>query len=93
MERFSLAGDFPPALEADWLALVGKALGEAPFEALRTGLHEGLKTEPLYTRSNARPPLSSSRGWHIVQPLTADAGQHADNLQAIAPISSISARD
>ena len=82
MERFSLAGDFPPALEADWLALVGKALGEAPFEALRTGLHEGLKTEPLYTRSNARPPLSSSRGWHIVQPLTADAGQHADDLQA-----------
>lgn len=82
MDRFSLAGDFPPAPEAEWLALVGKALNGAPFEALRTELHEGLKTEPLYTRLQGRPPLSASRGWHILQPLTADAAQLADDLKA-----------
>jgi methylmalonyl-CoA mutase len=81
MENFSLAAGFPPASEAEWLALVGKALGGAPFETLRTGLHEGLKTEPLYTRAPRRPPLSGSRGWHIVQPLTHDEAQLAGDLK------------
>ncbi|MGO9170863.1 MAG: methylmalonyl-CoA mutase family protein [Rhodomicrobium sp.] len=81
MDRLSLAAGFPPASEAEWLALAGKALGNAPFDALRTELHEGLKTEPLYTRAPQRPPLSGSRGWSIVQPLTADEAQLAGDLQ------------
>jgi methylmalonyl-CoA mutase len=70
MDDFSLAGDFPPAPEAEWLTLVGKALGGAPFSALQTALHEGFKTEPLYTQGPRRPPLSGTHGWHAIQPLT-----------------------
>ena len=81
MDHFSLAGDFPPASEAEWLALVGKALNNAPFDALRTALHEGLETEPLYTRAPQRQPLLGSRGWLVVQPLTQDEAQRADDLQ------------
>ena len=80
MEHISLAAGFPPASEAEWLALVGKALGSAPFNTLRTKLHEGLITEPLYTQGTRRPPLSSSRGWHVVQPLTGSGAQLADDL-------------
>ncbi|MGO9986684.1 MAG: methylmalonyl-CoA mutase family protein [Rhodomicrobium sp.] len=82
MENLSLAAGFPPASEAEWLALVGKALGNVPFDALRTELHEGIKTEPLYTRAPQRPPLSGSRGWSIVQPLTADQARLASELQS-----------
>src|SRR5262245_58587125 len=70
MDDFSLAGDFPPAPEAEWLALVDKALGGAPFNVLQTALHEGFKTEPLYTQGPQRPPLSGTRGWRAIQPLT-----------------------
>ncbi len=80
MDHFSLAAGFPPASETEWLALVGKALNNAPFETLRTDLHEGLKTEPLYTQARRRPPLPGSRGWHVVQPLTGSGAQLADDL-------------
>ncbi len=80
MDHFSLAAGFPPASEAEWLSLVGKALGNAPFETLRTGLHEGLATEPLYTEAQRRPPLFSSRGWQVVQPLSGSEAQLGDEL-------------
>lgn len=70
MDDFSLAGDFPAAPEAEWLAAVRKALGGAPFSVLQTALHEGFKTEPLYTQGPRRPPLVGSRGWYSIQPLT-----------------------
>jgi methylmalonyl-CoA mutase len=69
MDDFSLAGDFPPAPEAEWLTLLDKALGGAPFSVLQTALREGFKTEPLYTQGPQRPPLSGTRGWHAIQPL------------------------
>jgi methylmalonyl-CoA mutase len=75
MDNFSLAGDFPPAAEAEWLALVGKALGGAPFSVLQTALHEGFKTEPLYTEIARRPPLSGMRGWHAIQPLSGNESE------------------
>ena len=80
MDHFSLAAGFPQASEAEWLSLVEKALAKAPFDTLRTKLHEGLTTEPLYTQSQSRPPLSGSRGWYVVQPLTASEAQAADDL-------------
>ncbi len=69
MDQFSLAGGFAPASEADWRAVVLKALGKAPFDVLRTPLHEGFKTEPLYTDESGSSPLFGIRGWHIIQAL------------------------
>jgi methylmalonyl-CoA mutase len=80
MDHFSLAAGFPQASEAEWLSLVEKALAKAPFDTLRTKLHEGLTTEPLYKQPQSRPPLSGSRGWYVVQPLTASEAQGADDL-------------
>ncbi len=77
MENFSLAGDIPPPSEADWLALAAKALGNAPFETLRTQLYEGLKTEPIYTNRQDRSPLFGSRGWKVIQPLGGSSAYEA----------------
>src|SRR6516165_9544452 len=79
MAEFSLAGDFPPASEADWRALVAQALGAAPFEALETTLYEGFRTEPLYTKPGQVSAISANRGWSIIQPLV-DEKQLADDL-------------
>ena len=38
----TLTGDFPPATEADWRALVDKTLGETPFASLEKTTAEGL---------------------------------------------------
>lgn len=75
MEQFSLSDGFSTASEADWLALAAKALGDKPFDNLRTELHDGVTTEPLYTQRVTRAPLFGARGWHAIQPLTGDAGQ------------------
>jgi methylmalonyl-CoA mutase len=80
MDDFSLAGDFPRAPEAEWLSLVGKALGGAPFSALQTALHEGFKTEPLYTQSPRGPLLSGTRGWHTIQPLTGNKSEYEGDI-------------
>ncbi len=82
MDHFSLAAGFPQATEAEWLALVDKALAKAPFDTLRTRLHKGLTTEPLYRQAQSRPPLFGARGWHVVQPLEPDAEQHAQALKS-----------
>jgi methylmalonyl-CoA mutase len=81
MDDFFLAGDFPPATEAEWLALAGKALGGAPFGMLQTALHEEFKTEPLYKQGPPRPRLCAARGWHAIQPLT---GSETDRESDIA---------
>ena len=80
MEQLSLASDFPPATEAEWLAIVSKALRNAPFDALRTKLHEGIRTEPLYIGTEKRAPLFASRSWRAIQPLTGDELQFNDDL-------------
>lgn len=46
-------GDFAPATEADWLALVAKTLGAAPFESLEKATVEGLPIAPLYAQASA----------------------------------------
>ncbi len=79
MDQFSLAAGFPQVSEAEWLALVDKALAKAPFSTLRTTLHEGLVTGPLYQQAQPRPPLFASRGWHVLQPLTAGEAPGPDD--------------
>ena len=57
----ALAGDFPPATEAGWRALVDKTLGEAPFSTLEKTTSEGLAIEPLYVpAARAEAPASRS---------------------------------
>ena len=88
MDQFALANDFPPASEADWRALVAKALGGAPFKALETPLYEGFRTEPLYTKRGEAPAISGNRGWSIIQPL-ADEKQLSDDLAGDASAFSV----
>jgi methylmalonyl-CoA mutase len=81
----TLAGDFPPATEADWRALVDKTLGEAPFASLEKTTVEGLPIEPLYAPA-ARPAaparaVSADRAWEVAT-LTA----HPDAARANAEI-------
>ncbi|MBB4285797.1 methylmalonyl-CoA mutase family protein [Roseospira goensis] len=48
-----LAGDFPPATHADWMAMVEKALDGAPFDKkLVARTLDGLAVQPLYTREH-----------------------------------------
>ena len=49
----TLAGEFPPATEEQWLALVDKVLKGAPVSKLRSVTPGGLVVEPLYTRDDA----------------------------------------
>ncbi len=88
MTDFSLASDFPPASEADWRAIVAKALGSAPFETLETPLYEGFRTEPLYTKRGEAPAIFGNRGWSIIQPLVGEK-QFADDLTGGASAFSI----
>ena len=49
----TLAGDFPPATEEQWLALVDKVLKGAPLSKLESSTPGGLPVHPLYTRDDA----------------------------------------
>ncbi len=48
-----LAGDFPPATEQEWVALVEKVLKGAPLDKLRSLTPAGLDIEPIYTRAGS----------------------------------------
>jgi methylmalonyl-CoA mutase len=81
----ALAGDFVPATEADWRALVDKTLGEAPFSSLEKTTAEGLPIAPLYAQA-ARPAaparaVPADRAWEVAT-LTA----HPDPVRANAEI-------
>ena len=62
-------GDFAPATEADWRALVAKTLGEAPFESLEKATVEGLPIAPLYAQAAAPAitprALDAQRPWDL----------------------------
>ena len=49
----TFAGDFPPATEEQWLALVEKVLKGAPLSKLESRTPGGLLFRPLYTRDDA----------------------------------------
>jgi methylmalonyl-CoA mutase len=81
----ALAGDFAPATEADWRALVDKTLGEAPFSTLEKTTVEGLPIEPLYGQAPAPTAparaVAADRAWEVAT-LTA----HPDPARANAEI-------
>jgi methylmalonyl-CoA mutase len=81
----TLTGDFPPATEADWRALVDKTLGETPFASLEKTTAEGLPIAPLYAPA-AKPAaparaVPADRAWDVAT-LTA----HPDPARANAEI-------
>ena len=61
----TLAGEFPPATEEQWLALVDKVLKGAPLSKLESRTPGGITVEPLYTATvrRAKPtrPVSPAR--------------------------------
>jgi methylmalonyl-CoA mutase len=81
----TLAGDFAPATEADWRALVDKTLGEAPFSSLEKTTAEGLPIAPLYAPAFApnapARAVPADRAWEVAT-LTA----HPDPARANAEI-------
>jgi methylmalonyl-CoA mutase len=57
----TFAGEFPPATEEQWLALVDKVLKGAPLSKLRSVTPGGIVVEPLYTR-DASPGAHDEAG-------------------------------
>ena len=85
VKALALAGDFQPATEADWRALVDKTLGEAPFSSLEKVTVEGLPIAPLYAPA-PKPgaparAVPADRAWEVAT-LTA----HPDPARANAEI-------
>ena len=65
-----LAADFPQASRDDWQRLVDGVLKGAPFEKLVGKSYDGLKIEPIYTRSKAAEPVigrAAAAPWNIMQ--------------------------
>ena len=74
-ERLTLAGEFPAVSHDDWLALVEKALGGAPFDKkLVSRTYDGLAIQPIYTRRDW-PSDDDASGFPGLPPFT--RGAHA----------------
>jgi len=85
----TLAGDFPPATEADWRRLVDKTLGDAPYESLTKATVEGLPIAPLYAQAErpaapARQP-GADRAWEVAT-LTAHPDPSRANAEILADL-------
>jgi methylmalonyl-CoA mutase len=85
----ALAGDFPPATQADWRALVDKTLGEAPFKSLEKTTVEGLAIEPLYDPAPTPAALTrfvpADRAWEVAT-LTAHPDPARANSEILADL-------
>ncbi len=86
-KSLKLAGDFESASDDAWRALVDKALGGKPFDkAMKSLSYDGIETQALYTRANARiepQPAVRAGHWTITSPhWNPDAAQmNADILE------------
>lgn len=70
MAELPLARDFPRAKEAEWKALVEKALKGSPFASLRSETYDGIVIEPLYGRAaeaSVIPGRQPGEAWTVVQ--------------------------
>jgi methylmalonyl-CoA mutase len=69
-ETLTLAGEFPPATEADWRRLVEAALKGASFDKrLVSQTYDGLRVAPLYPRAAGAPviPGRPAAPWQVIQ--------------------------
>jgi methylmalonyl-CoA mutase len=65
-----LAADFAPASYDDWRKLVDGVLKGAPFEKLVGKTYDGLKVEPIYTRTRDSAPIAgraAAAPWQVMQ--------------------------
>ncbi len=70
MVELSLAGDFAPAGEAAWKALVEEALKGAPFASLESKTYDGIVIEPLYARAQGASRIegrAAGEPWAVMQ--------------------------
>jgi methylmalonyl-CoA mutase len=85
----ALTGDFAPATEADWRALVDKTLGETPFASLEKTTAEGLPITPLYAPAvgPAAPAraVPAERAWEVAT-LTAHPDAARVNAEILADL-------
>ena len=65
----TLAGEFPPATEDQWLALVDKVLRGAPLSKLQSRTAGGIIVEPLYTAATS-PGSQDEAGFPGSAPFT-----------------------
>ena len=65
----TLAGEFPPATEEQWLALVDKVLKGAPLSRLQSSTAGGITVEPLYTEATS-PGADDKSGFPGAAPFT-----------------------
>jgi methylmalonyl-CoA mutase len=69
-DTLPLAAEFPPASQAQWLALVETVLKGRPFEKLTARTYDALKIAPLAARAaNAAPIVGREPGteWQVLQ--------------------------
>jgi methylmalonyl-CoA mutase len=70
-ETLTLAGEFPPATEADWRRLVEAALKGASFDKrLVSQTYDGLRVAPLYPRAAGAKPVTGRKpgaAWTVMQ--------------------------
>ena len=69
-ETLTLAGEFPPATEADWRRLVEAALKGASFDKrLVSQTYDGLRVAPLYPRAAGAPTIAGrpAAPWQVIQ--------------------------
>jgi methylmalonyl-CoA mutase len=90
MAELPLARNFPAADEAEWKALVDKALKGAPFASLESKTYDGIVIEPLYGRSkdaDVVPGRLPGKPWEVVQRIEIADGTTA-NTQILDDLNS-----
>lgn len=81
MAELPLARDFPPAEEAEWKALVEKALKGAPFSTLESKSYDGIVIEPLYRPArdgHVVPGRAPGAPWEVLQRIEIADGKTAN---------------
>jgi methylmalonyl-CoA mutase len=81
MAELPLARDFPPAEEAEWKALVEKALKGAPFTSLESKSYDGIVIEPLYRPArdaDVVPGRAPGTPWEVMQRIEIADGKTAN---------------
>jgi methylmalonyl-CoA mutase len=84
LPEIDLSEGFPPATEADWLALVESALKGRDFDkALVSSTYDDIEVRPLYTsRPDVETPVPARQGPWDIRPLVT----HPDPVRASAEI-------
>ncbi len=84
MTELNLTRAFPPVDEAEWTALVEKALKGAPLSALTSESRDGIVIEPFYPRASDHSVVAgraAGRPWEVMQRI--DSSERPASRQAL----------